>query len=131
MNHVTKVENEIEKLPPLVFADEVRSLKMKLAKVAEGNAFLLQGGDCAESFSDFNANNLRDSFKVLLQMSAILTYATSLPVIKVGRMAGQFAKPRSDDFETKDNIKLPSYRGDIINDNGYTDVIINFFIMLI
>ena len=119
LSHVTKVENEIEKLPPLVFADEVRSLKMKLAKVAEGNAFLLQGGDCAESFSDFNANNLRDSFKVLLQMSAILTYATSLPVIKVGRMAGQFAKPRSDDFETKDNIKLPSYRGDIINDIAF------------
>ena len=119
LNHVSKVENEIEKLPPLVFADEVRNLKIKLAKVAEGNAFLLQGGDCAESFSDFSANNLRDSFKVLLQMSAILTYATSLPVIKVGRMAGQFAKPRSDDFETKDNVKLPSYRGDIINDIAF------------
>ena len=115
-NHVNKIETEIEKLPPLVFADEVRSLKSKLAKVSRGDAFLLQGGDCAESFSDFSANNLRDSFKVLLQMSAILTYATSLPVIKVGRMAGQFAKPRSDDYETKGKLKLPSYRGDIIND---------------
>ena len=100
-NHVNKIETEIEKLPPLVFADEVRSLKSKLAKVSRGDAFLLQGGDCAESFSDFSANNLRDSFKVILQMSAILTYATSLPVIKVGRMAGQFAKPRSEDYEIK------------------------------
>ena len=82
------VEDKIEKLPPLVFAGEVRSLKEKLKKVALGEAFLLQGGDCAESFSDFSANNLRDSFKVLLQMSAVLTYATSLPVVKIGRMAG-------------------------------------------
>ena len=91
----------------------------------EGKAFLLQGGDCAESFSDFSANNLRDSFKVLLQMSAILTYATSLPVIKVGRMAGQFAKPRSDDFEIKDGLKLPSYRGDIVNDILFDEVLEN------
>ena len=76
----------------------------------------MQGGDCAESFSDFSANNLRDSFKVILQMSAVLTYASSLPVVKVGRMAGQFAKPRSEDFEEKNGITLPSYRGDIIND---------------
>jgi len=116
VGHVNKVEKQIEKLPPLVFADEVRNLKNKLAKVSQGKAFLLQGGDCAESFSDFNANTLRDSFKVLLQMSAILTYATSLPVIKVGRMAGQFAKPRSDDYEVVGEKKLPSYRGDIIND---------------
>ena len=116
------VEDKIEKLPPLVFAGEVRSLKEKLKKVALGEAFLLQGGDCAESFSDFSANNLRDSFKVLLQMSAILTYATSLPVIKVGRMAGQFAKPRSEDFEVKDGLKLPSYRGDIVNDIGFDEV---------
>ena len=121
-DHVKKVESEIEKLPPLVFAEEVRNLKEKLADVAEGKAFLLQGGDCAESFSDFSANNLRDSFKVLLQMSAILTYATSLPVIKVGRMAGQFAKPRSEDFEVKDGLKLPSYRGDIVNDIGFDEV---------
>ncbi|MBF95792.1 MAG: Phospho-2-dehydro-3-deoxyheptonate aldolase [Alphaproteobacteria bacterium MarineAlpha9_Bin4] len=115
-NLVKKIEEEIEKLPPLVFADEVRKLKKKLANVAAGKAFLLQGGDCAESFSDFSANNLRDSFKVLLQMSAILTYASSLPVVKVGRMAGQFAKPRSENLELKDGVKLPSYRGDIIND---------------
>jgi 3-deoxy-7-phosphoheptulonate synthase len=115
------VENKIEKLPPLVFAGEVRSLKEKLKKVALGEAFLLQGGDCAESFSDFSANNLRDSFKVLLQMSAVLTYATSLPVVKIGRMAGQFAKPRSDDYEVKDGIKLPSYRGDIINDISFNE----------
>ncbi len=116
LTHVNKIEREIEKLPPLVFADEVRNLKKKLALVSKGKAFLLQGGDCAESFIDFNANNLRDSFKVILQMSAILTYASSLPVIKVGRMAGQFAKPRSEDFEIKGDRKLPSYRGDIIND---------------
>ena len=112
---VLDVEKKLEKLPPLVFAGEVRLLKNKLKKVAEGKAFLLQGGDCAESFADFNANNLRDSFKVLLQMSAVLTYATSLPVVKIGRMAGQFAKPRSDDFEVKNKISLPSYRGDIVN----------------
>ena len=115
------VEDKIEKLPPLVFAGEVRSLKEKLKKVALGEAFLLQGGDCAESFSDFSANNLRDSFKVLLQMSAVLTYATSLPVVKIGRMAGQFAKPRSDDYEVKDGIKLPSYRGDILNDIAFNE----------
>ena len=115
------VEEKIEKLPPLVFAGEVRSLKEKLKKVALGEAFLLQGGDCAESFSDFSANNLRDSFKVLLQMSAVLTYATSLPVVKIGRMAGQFAKPRSDNYEIKKGIKLPSYRGDIINDIAFNE----------
>ena len=112
---VLDVEKKLEKLPPLVFAGEVRLLKNKLKKVSEGKAFLLQGGDCAESFADFNANNLRDSFKVLLQMSAVLTYATSLPVVKIGRMAGQFAKPRSDDFEVQNKVSLPSYRGDIIN----------------
>ncbi len=112
---VNKIEKKLEKLPPLVFAGEVRLLKNKLKKVAEGKAFLLQGGDCAESFTDFSANNLRDSFKVLLQMSAVLTYATSLPVVKIGRMAGQFAKPRSEDFEIKDQVSLPSYRGDIVN----------------
>ena len=115
------VENKINKLPPLIFAGEVRSLKEKLKKVAMGEAFLLQGGDCAESFSDFSANNLRDSFKVLLQMSAVLTYASSLPIVKVGRMAGQFAKPRSDDFEEKNGVKLPSYRGDIINDINFDE----------
>lgn len=112
---VVKVENDLEKLPPLVFAGEVRSLREKLARVSLGKAFILQGGDCAESFSDFSANNLRDSFKVILQMSAVLTYATSLPVVKIGRMAGQFAKPRSEDTEKKGDLEFPSYRGDIIN----------------
>ncbi len=121
LKSLKEIEDKIEKLPPLVFAGEVRSLKEKLAKVAKGQAFLLQGGDCAESFTDFSANNLRDSFKVLLQMSAVLTYATSLPVVKIGRMAGQFAKPRSDDFEIKGDIKLPSYRGDIINDINFNE----------
>ena len=115
------VEKKINKLPPLIFAGEVRSLKDKLKKVAMGEAFLLQGGDCAESFSDFSANNLRDSFKVILQMSAVLTYASSLPVVKVGRIAGQFAKPRSDDFEEKNGLRLPSYRGDIINDINFDE----------
>ena len=121
LKSLKEIEDKIEKLPPLVFAGEVRSLKEKLEKVAKGQAFLLQGGDCAESFTDFSANNLRDSFKVLLQMSAVLTYATSLPVVKIGRMAGQFAKPRSDDFEVKGDIKLPSYRGDIINDINFNE----------
>ena len=121
-NTLKSVEEKINKLPPLIFAGEVRSLKNKLEKVSLGEAFLLQGGDCAESFSDFSANNLRDSFKVILQMSAVLTYASSLPVVKVGRMAGQFAKPRSEDFEEKNGIKLPSYRGDIINDIKFDEI---------
>ena len=120
LEQVLEVEKKLEKLPPLVFAGEVRLLKDKLKKVANGKAFLLQGGDCAESFSDFSANNLRDSFKVLLQMSAVLTFATSLPVVKIGRMAGQFAKPRSEEFEVKNEIKLPSYRGDIVNGIEFT-----------
>ena len=118
--HLKKIEEKISKLPPLVFAGEVRNLKSKLAEVATGKAFLLQGGDCAESFSDFNANSIRDTFKVILQMSAVLAYASSLPVVKVGRLAGQFAKPRSEDFETIDNLALPSYRGDIINDIAFS-----------
>ncbi len=121
INGLKNIESKIGKLPPLIFAGEVRSLKEKLKKVALGEAFLLQGGDCAESFSDFSANNLRDSFKVILQMSAVLTYASSLPVVKIGRMAGQFAKPRSDDFEEKNGVKLPSYRGDIINDINFNE----------
>ncbi len=102
-------------MPPLVFAGEARSLKRDLAQVAEGKAFLLQGGDCAESFSEFSADSIRDTFKVILQMAVVLTYGAGLPVIKVGRMAGQFAKPRSEAFEDKDGVSLPSYRGDIIN----------------
>ena len=111
-----EVENKLSKLPPLVFAGEARKLKDALAQASNGRAFLLQGGDCAESFCDFNAINIRDLFKVIIQMSAILTFAGSCPVVKVGRLAGQFAKPRSSDTESMNNITLPSYRGDIIND---------------
>ncbi len=111
-----QVEESLSKYPPLVFAGEVRSLKKDLARAANGEAFLLQGGDCAESFKDFGATNIRDLFKVLLQMNVVLMYAGSCPVVKVARVAGQFAKPRSSDFEEVDGVKLPSYRGDIIND---------------
>ncbi len=102
--------------PPLVFAGEARALTAELAKVSEGKAFLLQGGDCAESFAEFHPNNIRDTFRVLLQMAVVLTFASKLPTVKVGRMAGQFAKPRSSDIEEIDGVSLPSYRGDIIND---------------
>ncbi len=101
--------------PPLVFAGEARRLKAQLGEVAEGRAFLLQGGDCAESFAEFHADNIRDTFRVLLQMAVILTFAAACPVVKVGRMAGQFAKPRSEPFEERDGVTLPSYRGDNIN----------------
>lgn len=106
---------KLEKLPPLVFAGEVDMLKKDLAKVSEKKAFLLQGGDCAESFVNFGADNIRDMFKVMLQMAIVLTFAGSCPIVKVGRVAGQFAKPRSSDFEEQNGLKLPSYRGDIIN----------------
>jgi 3-deoxy-7-phosphoheptulonate synthase len=109
------VEETLAKQPPLVFAGEARRLREDLADVAKGSAFLLQGGDCAESFAEFNANTIRDTFKVLLQMAVVLTYAGACPVVKVGRMAGQFAKPRSADTETQNGLELPSYRGDIIN----------------
>ena len=114
------VEKSLSKYPPLVFAEEVRSLKKQLAAVTKGEGFLLQGGDCAESFSEFNADNIRDFFKVFLQMSVVLTYAGGKPVVKVGRIAGQFAKPRSSDFESLDGVELPSYRGDIINSIEFT-----------
>lgn len=114
-SEVKAVENELASYPPLVFAGEARNLKAQLADVAHGNAFLLQGGDCAESFAEFHPNNIRDTFRVLLQMAVVLTFAASCPVVKVGRLAGQFAKPRSSDTETKDGTSLPSYRGDIIN----------------
>ncbi len=110
-----KVLNELKNYPPLVFAGEVRNLKEQLAKVSQGEAFLLQGGDCAESFSEFHANNIRDTFKVLLQMAVVMTYAGSVPVVKIGRLGGQFAKPRSSDTETQNGVTLDSYRGDIIN----------------
>ena len=109
------VEERLAGYPPLVFAGEARNLKAQLAEVCEGRAFLLQGGDCAESFVEHHADNIRDTFRVLLQMAVVLTYGAKLPVIKVGRMAGQFAKPRSADTETIDGVELPSYRGDIIN----------------
>lgn len=114
------VEQELKKQPPLVFAGEVVSLKNQLAEVARGNAFLLQGGDCAESFTEFNTHTIRDTFKVLMQMAIVLTFAASRHVVKVGRMGGQFAKPRSNDTETRDNVTLPAYRGDIINGHQFT-----------
>ena len=108
------VEN-LSNLPPLIFAGETRSLKNYIYQVQKGNAFYLQGGDCAESFNELNPNTIRDTFKLILQMSVVLTYATSKSVVKLGRIGGQFAKPRSSDYEEKNGEKLPSYRGDIIN----------------
>ena len=116
LDELASVESSLEALPPLVFAGEVRNLRGQLAKVGTGEAFLLQGGDCAESFSEFSANLIRDTFKVMLQMAVVLTFGSKKPVVKIGRMAGQFAKPRSADYETINDQKLPSYRGDIIND---------------
>ena len=110
------IEKELRGYPPLVFAGEARKLKKHLGEVVEGRAFLLQGGDCAESFADFSATNIRDMFKVIMQMSAILAFAGGIPVVKVGRLAGQFAKPRSNATEIIDGIEYPIYRGDIIND---------------
>ncbi|MCP4862392.1 MAG: 3-deoxy-7-phosphoheptulonate synthase, partial [Alteromonas sp.] len=107
--------------PPLVFAAEARELRRQLGQVCEGKGFLLQGGDCAESFNEFNAPKIRDTFKVLLQMAIVLTFAGRCPVTKVARMAGQYAKPRSSDFETINGITLPSYRGDIINSFEFTE----------
>lgn len=118
--HLAEVERTLGGYPPLVFAGEARRLEANLAKVADGKAFLLQGGDCAESFAEFQANNIRDTFRVLLQMAVVLTYGAAMPVVKVGRLAGQFAKPRSADTETIDGVTLPSYRGDIINGNEFT-----------
>ncbi|TKD17528.1 3-deoxy-7-phosphoheptulonate synthase class II [Rhodobacter capsulatus] len=112
---LTAVEAQLGKMPPLVFAGEARRLKADLAKAAKGEAFLLQGGDCAESFTEFSADNLRDTFKVLLQMAIVLTWGAKVPVIKVGRMAGQFAKPRSAPTEIIGGVEYPSYRGDIVN----------------
>jgi 3-deoxy-7-phosphoheptulonate synthase len=114
-NHLNRVLDTLKGFPPLVFAGEVRSLHKSLADVAEGNGFLLQGGDCAESFSEFHADNIRDTFRVILQMAVILTSGTNLPIVKVGRMAGQFAKPRSSSTEERNGQKLESYKGDIIN----------------
>ncbi|MDO5758674.1 MAG: 3-deoxy-7-phosphoheptulonate synthase class II [Rhodobacterales bacterium] len=111
-----EVEAKLSKYPPLVFAGEARSLKAQLGAASRGDAFLLQGGDCAEAFDQFSADAIRDTFKVMLQMAMVLTFGAKVPVVKVGRMAGQFAKPRSAPTETVDGVELPSYRGDIIND---------------
>ncbi len=114
-DELAKVEKTLTSFPPLVFAGEARALKADLAEVAEGRGFLLQGGDCAESFAEFHPDNIRDTFRVLLQMAVVMTFASKQPVVKVGRMAGQFAKPRSAPTETADGLELPSYFGDIIN----------------
>jgi 3-deoxy-7-phosphoheptulonate synthase len=118
---LSEVEKQLRGYPPLVFAQEIRDLKLNLADISDGKGFLLQGGDCAESFSDFNANSIRDTFKVLLQMAVVLTFGGRRPVTKIARMAGQFAKPRSADLETIKNVSLPSYRGDIINGAGFDE----------
>src|SRR5437868_2233141 len=109
------VEAQLATFPPLVFAGEARNLKKSLARVANGEAFLLQGGDCAESFAEHGANNIRDFFRVLLQMSVVLTYASGLPIVKVGRIAGQFAKPRSSPSELVGDLELPAFRGHMVN----------------
>ena len=124
VKHIPKYEDEkelamvlkkVSSFPPLVFAGETRALKKSLGQVAEGKAFLLQGGDCAESFAEFHPDNIRDTFKVILQMALVMTFSASLPIIKVGRIAGQFSKPRSSPIEVKDGKELPTYLGDNIN----------------
>src|SRR5512147_323582 len=115
-----RAETKLKSYPPLVFAGEARNLKRSLADVAEGRAFLLQGGDCAESFAEFHPDNIRDMFRVLLQMAVVLTYGAACPVVKVGRLAGQFAKPRSTPTETQGGVELPSYRGDMVNAMEFT-----------
>src|ERR1700740_2922508 len=114
------VEAQLASFPPLVFAGEARNLKKALARVATGEAFLLQGGDCAESFAEHGANNIRDFFRVFLQMAVVLTYAGAVPIVKIGRIAGQFAKPRSSSTEKLNGVELPSYRGDIVNDIAFS-----------
>ena len=123
---LAEVEDQLKTFPPLIFAGEARNLKEALGRVAQGNGFLLQGGDCAESFSEHRAishtaNNIRDFFRVFLQMAVVLTYAAASPVVKIGRIAGQFAKPRSSPTEKRDGLELPSYRGDIVNDFAFTE----------
>src|SRR6056300_228981 len=114
------IEAELKQQPPLVFAGEIRSLKSDLARVSRGEAFLLQGGDCAESFAEFSADKIRDTFKLLMQMAVVMAFSGSCPVVKVGRIAGQFAKPRSADTEIIDGVELPSYRGDNVNSVEFT-----------
>ncbi len=115
------VEQTLGRMPPLVFAGEARNLKRQLGRVCEGKAFLMQGGDCAESFAEFHPDNIRDTFRVLLQMAVVLTFGAALPVVKIGRLAGQFVKPRSEDTETQDGVTLPSYRGDMVNGMEFTE----------
>ena len=117
---LSAVEQTLRRMPPLVFAGEARRLKSLLGDVAAGRAFLLQGGDCAESFKEFHADNIRDTFRLILQMAVVLTFAGGKPVVKVGRMAGQFGKPRSSAVETQGGVELPSYRGDNINGMEFT-----------
>jgi 3-deoxy-7-phosphoheptulonate synthase len=118
-DRLAAVERDLASFPPLVFAGEARKLKRALSDVSAGRAFLLQGGDCAEAFNEHSANNIRDYFRIFLQMAVVLTYAAAVPVVKVGRVAGQFAKPRSSDSETVGGVSLPSYRGDIVNDFAF------------
>ena len=115
-----KAVAEISRMPPLVFAGECRNLQARLAKCATGEAFMVQGGDCAEAFNQFSANGIRDLFRVLLQMSVVMMFGGGVPIVKIGRLAGQFAKPRSADMETLNDVSLPSYRGDIINGPEFT-----------
>ena len=118
---LASIEQRLQAMPPLVFAGEARELRRQFAEVSQGRAFLLQGGDCAESFAEFSTGKIRDTFKVLLQMAVVLTFGAACPVVKVGRMAGQFAKPRSSGAETQNGITLPAYRGDIVNGIGFTE----------
>jgi len=117
---LAEVEERLCRAAPLVFAGEARALKSELAEAAKGRAFVLQGGDCAESFKEFSADGVRDMFRVLMQMAVVLTFAGGRPVVKLGRIAGQFAKPRSSPVETRDGVTLPSYRGDNINAMAFT-----------
>ncbi|HYP72495.1 MAG TPA: 3-deoxy-7-phosphoheptulonate synthase class II [Microbacterium sp.] len=122
LDAVAAVSDEIASLPPLVFAGEVDNLRERLARAASGNAFLLQGGDCAETFAGATAEQIRNRIKTVLQMAVVLTYGASMPVVKMGRMAGQFAKPRSSDTETRGDVTLPAYRGDIVNGFDFTEL---------
>src|SRR3954464_6035542 len=119
---VEQAVDDLRRMPPLVFAGEARTLSESLAKVAEGKGFLLHAGDCAESFADFSADTIRDKLKVILQMSVALTYSTGVPTTKIGRIAGQFAKPRSAPQEQRGDITLPSFRGDMVNDFSFDPV---------
>ena len=121
LEKLSKVESELWSYPPLIFPGEALNVKKKSADVVNGKAFLLQGGDCAESFSSFNAANIKDLFKVMMQMAVVLTFSGGCPVVKVGRVAGQFAKPRSSDFEEIDEISLQSYRVIMVNDIKFTE----------